>query len=148
MTVTERFASAWSDYQSLLLEHDVFIPLSQYCRKHSLSYSYMGNWLSEHGLSCNELRAQFKKRQQSKVTIPSASTIASGSPASGFITIPASCLSRESSPSHSGGCVIKGVSVTFPDGVQVSIREIYQRDLNNFINEYNHQVEEEQPCLH
>lgn len=148
MKASERFELAWSDYQALLLDNDVFIPLSQYCREHSLSYSYMGNWLSENGLSCYELRTRFKKCRKSKSSsLPLSENPSCSTPSANFISIPASCLPGGSSPWQAAGCVIKGVSLTFPDGVQVSIREIYQSDLNHFINEYNHKVEEEQPCL-
>lgn len=148
MRASDRFALAWSDYQAILLDSDIFIPLSRYCRDHSLSYSYMGNWLSENGLSCYELRSRFKKcRAAKQASLPVSGSPSSDAP-SNFISIPASCLPGGSPPSQPAGCVIKGVSLTFPDGVQVAIREIYQADLNNFINEYNHKAEEAQACLH
>jgi hypothetical protein len=46
-------------------------------------------------------------------------------------------LAEQNSLPDKGLMPLKGVSITFPDGVIVSVKEISRRDLSEFINLYN-----------
>ena len=86
-------------------------------------------WLSRHGISIRELR-------------PSSSVTTAKEPASSFSRLFPVCSSPSSSPD-----MLYGVTITFPDGVTVSIKQGSSFSVSRFIDRYNSKIQEEESCL-
>ena len=86
-------------------------------------------WLSRHGISIRELR-------------PSSSVTTAKEPASSFSRLFPVCSSPSSSPD-----MLYGVTITFPDGVTVSIKQGSSFSVSRFIDRYNSKIQEEKSCL-
>lgn len=104
MTAHDLYTRTLSDYKSCLCSSPA-LTLRSYCRERHVNYHGMCLWLSRHGISIRELR-------------PSSSVTTAKEPASSFSRLLPVC----SSPSSSSD-MLYGVTITFPDGVTVSIKQ-------------------------
>jgi len=140
MQANELFPRVVSEYKELLKSGDSAVSLSAYCRGRRVSYKSVTQWMHRHGMDGQSLRmeALLEKQQVG----------ASGKPcglAAEKLMIPL----HFSGMKEKGGDEMeqmKGVNLTFPDGVVVSIKETSCQALNKFIELYNKTTA--QPCLH
>ena len=117
MTAHDLYTRTLSDYKSCLCSSPA-LTLRSYCRERHVNYHGMCLWLSRHGISIRELR-------------PSSSVTTAKEPAS-----------SSSSPD-----MLYGVTITFPDGVTVSIKQGSSFSVSRFIDRYNSKIQEEKSCL-
>ena len=106
----------------------VYVLLLPCCERH-VNYHGMCLWLSRHGISIRELR-------------PSSSVATAKEPASSFSRLFPVCSSPSSSPD-----MLYGVTITFPDGVTISIKQGSSFSVSRFIDRYNSKIQEEESCL-
>lgn len=141
MQANELFPQVVSEYKELLKSGDSgHVSLSSYCRSRHVSYRSVSQWMRRHGMDGQSVRleALLEKQQVG----------ASGKPcdvATEKLLLPV----HFSGMKEKGVDVMeqmKGVSLTFPDGVVVCIKETSWQALNKFIESYNKTTP--QPCLH
>lgn len=131
------FSCIVNDYTQHLLENkSCHLSLTKYCQQRNVSLKSVSQWMTRHGISVSQLKAEAFPELYSSV-------IAEVTPAdhSEKMLFPIAFHSHSSNKrnaSTSGNnSLIKGVNITFPDGVIVTIKEIVQQDLNQFIHSYN-----------
>ena len=115
MTAHDLYTRTLSDYKSCLCSSPA-LTLRSYCRERHVNYHGMCLWLSRHGISIRELR-------------PSSSVTTAKEPASSFSRLFPVCSSPSSSPD-----MLYGVTITFPDGVTVSIKQGSSFSVSRFID--------------
>ena len=131
MTAHDLYTQSLSEYKSRLCSFPG-LTLRSYCREYHVHYHGMTLWLSRHGIRIRDLKA-------------SNSTPLPECPQSSFsrlVPVPDSTARAESSSD-----MLYGVTITFPDGVIVSIKQGSSFSVHRFIHRYNHQIKEEQSCL-
>lgn len=128
MTAHDLYTRTLSDYKSCSCSSPA-LTLRSYCRERHVNYHGMCLWLSRHGISIRELR-------------PSSSVTTAKEPASSFSRLLPVCSSPSSSPD-----MLYGVTITFPDGVTVSIKQGSSFSVSRFIDRYNSKIQEEESCL-
>jgi len=105
------YSKAYEEYK-LRLQGDFHYALSTYCSEKSISYSGMKNWLLSRGIFVRTLQAQAMAAAHGGL----ASSASISCHQESFIQFrPGKCSSSDT--------VIRGVSITFPDGVNLSLQE-------------------------
>ena len=128
MTAHDLYTRTLSDYKSCSCSSPA-LTLRSYCRERHVNYHGMCLWLSRHGINIRELRR-------------SSSVTTAKEPASSFSRLFPVCSSPSSSPD-----MLYGVTITFPDGVTVSIKQGSSFSVSRFIDRYNSKIQEEESCL-
>lgn len=111
------------------------VSLSQYCINHGVRYKNATQWMRCRGFTASSLEyeALFEKYGGDKDLVLSALKSRRPSP----ISIP----STERKPRIPEDKFLRSVSVTFPDRLQVSIRETTPSALSRLLDLYNHQLD-------
>ena len=129
MSAHDLYTQTLSGYKSRLSSFPTLTLLS-YCREKHVNYPGMNVWLSRHGISIRELK-------------PSVSKPLPTEPEAVFSRLlPAS---TPSAPCSSD--MLYGITITFPDGAIVSIKQGSSLGVNRFIDRYNSKTQEVQLCL-
>jgi hypothetical protein len=125
------------DYTQHLRENkSCHLSLTKYCQQRNVSLKSVSQWMTRHGISASQLKVEALPELYSPV-------IAEVTPAdhSEKMLIPIAFHSHSSNKRNisasENNFLIKGVNITFPDGVIVTIKEVVQQDLNQFIRSYN-----------
>lgn len=128
----ERFRNTYSGYKKALSIDQ--ITLSDYCKIHHVDYRGMRRWMSKNSITVKELKKAVSSLEKSGSGLidPSHGLDRELYP----LSFESTC-SRNKAVVSKSGSLLKGVSITFPDGVIVSIREISRKDLTEFIVSYN-----------
>jgi hypothetical protein len=110
------------------------ITLRDYCNTHHVNYKGIQLWMSRNSITVAQLKKGITVHSDSPSDFPAVQT------ESGQQIYPlsfqAGAAKKEDIRKSTYSCV-KGVNITFPDGVIVSIKEITPEDLNKFILSYN-----------
>lgn len=106
---SSRYSQIWSDY-STSIRRGEFQSLASYCRETHTSYEGIRYWLRSRGLSVKSLK------QSSNTGDPLSGISTSEAESPTFIQFAPSASAVASSTMH-------GISIAFPDGVNLSIRE-------------------------
>nr|WP_321377228.1 hypothetical protein [uncultured Bacteroides sp.] len=106
------------------------ITLHDYCKTHHVNYKGIQLWMSRNSITVAQLKRKITVHSDSPSDFPVVQT------ESGQQIYPLSFqtagVQKQDIRKSTYSCV-KGVNITFPDGVIVSIKEITQEDLNKFI---------------
>ena len=107
--------------------------LRDYCKERHICYNGIQCWMSRHSIKVVDLKP--------RPVLPEVSASAhEQSSCEGQQIYPLSFTKEASEkPVFAGNVfpVLKGVNITFPDGVIIYIKEISQEDLNKFIQTYS-----------
>jgi len=111
-------------YEKTLQDYSALLPmlkvsLSKYCKDHRVNYRGLSNWMHE-----NSIPAPKPPRKVQPVL-----------PVTTFS--PVTILPPMTSGSPSPAMMLKGVQITLPNGVHVSIGEISGRDMTSLIDSLN-----------
>lgn len=133
MSTTTLFEKTLQGYKARL-EEDSSTSFQLYCREVNVDHKAMQHWLSTEGIILAEVKRRYVKKDKNPAKL-SRGTM------SGFVMLqPMETRKPEADLLHN-------VSISFPDGVVVSIKEASARSLNHFINHYNLKTEEVKSCL-
>ena len=133
MSSTTLFEKTLQGYRARL-EEDSSASFHIYCREVNVDHKAMQHWLSTEGIILAEVKSRYVKTEK-KLTKLNKGTM------SVFVMLqPMETQKPETDLFHK-------VSISFPDGVVVSIKEASARSLNHFINHYNLKTEEVKSCL-
>ena len=126
MKASELYTLAIEDYKQVVRICNM--TLRDYCKERHICYNGIQHWMSRHSIKVAELKPVLAQSQSSVST--------SDEPHLYPLTF-AKDVSEK--PILTGNLfpMIKGVNITFPDGVIISIKEIRQEDLNKFILTYS-----------
>ena len=102
-----RYRKIIDGYKAQLRNHPE-LKLSEYCRSSHTNYGGVIDWTKRHGISVLELRREARGEVPGKSACPS-------DPAGTFIQFMPS--------GRSGFSDLRGVSITFPDGVNLTLQE-------------------------
>lgn len=116
--------------QFMMLRHEgKDITLREYCKEKHVNYRPMTAWLSQKGVYISKInpprkrKANSPKLENSKVPEHISNQV--------FVPI------QPQAPSKSITNGLSGISITFPDGVCVTIKQSSASALSDFINNYN-----------
>ena len=131
MKASELYALAIEEYRQICILSTM--ALRDYCKERHICYNGIQCWMSRHSIKVVDLKP--------RPVLPEVSASAhEQSSCEGQQIYPLSFTKEASEkPVFAGNVfpVLKGVSITFPDGVIISIKEISQEDLNKFIQTYS-----------
>jgi tetratricopeptide (TPR) repeat protein len=126
MEASGRYSKAIKKYQEVIEKTP--ITLSSFCQSHHINHRGLKQWMSRNNLTVRGLKSVVCSVDERAMVYDTPQQVFplsfSGSKESVF---------PEKKSTFS---LLKGVTVTFPDGVIVSIKEISRRDLSDFINVY------------
>ena len=131
MKASELYTLAIEEYRQICILSTM--TLRDYCKERHICYGGIQNWMSRHSIKVVDLKPRPVLPEVSASTYEQASS-------EGQQIYPLSFTKEASEkPVFAGNVfpVLKGVSITFPDGVIISIKEISQEDLNKFIQTYS-----------
>lgn len=129
MKPSELYSQAIENYRKAVRLKNM--TLRDYCKEHHLKYNALQHWMSRNSITVAELKGVTPKQPDSfsdNVVIETKS---------GKQIYPLSFPMSSVQDGYVCNRFLKGVNITFPDGVIVSIKEISREDLNNFIHSYN-----------
>lgn len=131
MTASELYTLAIEEYKQISIS--CTMTLRDYCKERHICYNGIQCWMSRHSIKVVDLKP--------RPVLPEVSASAhEQSSCEGQQIYPLSFTKEASEKPVFAGNVfpaLKGVSITFPDGVIISIKEISQEDLNKFIQTYS-----------
>ena len=131
MTASELYTLAIEEYKQISIS--CTLTLRDYCKERHICYNGIQCWMSRHSIKVVDLKP--------RPVLPEVSASAhEQSSCEGQQIYPLSFTKEASEKPVFAGNVfpaLKGVSITFPDGVIISIKEISQEDLNKFIQTYS-----------
>ena len=133
MKASELYALAIEEYRQICILSSM--TLRDYCKERHVCYGGIHNWMSRHSIKVADLKPRPVLPDTSASTPEQASC-------EGQQLYPLSFIKEASEkPVFTGNVfpVLKGVNITFPDGVIITIKEISQEDLNKFIQTYFNQ---------
>lgn len=128
MKASELYTLALEDYKAVICSKQ--ITFLDYCKEHRICYGGIKTWMYRNSITLSQLRESLPHPVKVFPSLPDKSIY----PLS--IQHPDHA---DSSPRKGGSPCIKGVNITFPDGVTVTIKEITREDLNKFILTYTNQ---------
>ncbi len=129
MKASELYTLAIEEYRQICILSTM--TLRDYCKERHICYGGIQNWMSRHSIKVVDLKP--------RPVLPEVSASTEQTTCEGPQIYPLSFTKEASEkPVFAGNVfpVLKGVSITFPDGVIISIKEISQEDLNKFIQTY------------
>lgn len=136
MTAKERYEQVWSKYL-ILLNKNPRARLTPFLRAEHIYHRGMQQWMYLHGLSVQIAKQRIRMLQAEashESRLPSCSSTGSM-----FLPVePPACPQGDASE------ILSGISVTFPDGSQVSIKHGSARAVMSFLKLYSR---EEVLCL-
>jgi len=131
MKASELYTLAIEEYKQISIS--CTMTLRDYCKERHICYNGIQCWMSRHSIKVVDLKP--------RPVLPEVSASAhEQSSCEGQQIYPLSFTKEASEKPVFAGNVfpaLKGVSITFPDGVIISIKEISQEDLNKFIQTYS-----------
>ena len=131
MKASELYTLAIEEYKQISIS--CTMTLRDYCKERHICYHGIQCWMSRHSIKVVDLKP--------RPVLPEVSASAhEQSSCEGQQIYPLSFTKEASEkPVFAGNVfpVLKGVNITFPDGVIISIKEISQEDLNKFIQTYS-----------
>lgn len=133
MEASERYSQAVKDYQEMIQKTS--ITLSSYCKSHHINSNGMMKWMSRNKITVKGLKPVTPQPKQ--VVAVSKAQIAGPSSQQIFPLSFKTTPSEEDRDARKTTSLLKGVSITFPDGVIVSIKETGWYDLGKFVAFYN-----------
>lgn len=128
MKAVERYQLTLDQFKSIR-QGGKEITLREFCKEKHVNYQPMTAWLSRKGIYVSSLHP-IKKKNTIKPVVKKEKT-PGGMPNQTFVPIQPQILSK----SISNG--LSGISITFPDGVCVTIKQASACALTDFINSYN-----------
>ena len=136
MTANERYEQAWNKFL-VLLNKNSKARLAAFLREEHVYQRGMEKWMHQNGMSVQVAKQRIRMLH---AEASSASRLP-GSPSTGAMFLPV-----EASVCPQGGAseMLSGISVTFPDGSQVSIRQGSALAVMSFLKLYSR---EEALCL-
>lgn len=136
MTAKERYEQAWQKYL-VLLERNISAQLAPFLRKEHVNNRGMEKWMYANGLSVYVAKQKIRMlnaEASNERRLPGGSSAGTM-----FLPVEASVpLQRDASE------ILSGISVTFPDGSQVSIKHGTAQAVMSFLKLYSR---EEALCL-
>jgi hypothetical protein len=121
MNSAELYSKTLQGYSSILSVLNV--SLSSYCKEHKVNYRGLRTWMRENSLPVP------KSKQSINGVLPVP------------LIAPVTILSPERSGTNpscpSPGGMLKGVQITLPGGLHLSIREISAQDMTSLIEQLN-----------
>lgn len=119
---SERYRRTIEGYKArLVTEPD--LRLKSYCREVCCDYHSLGHWCSRHGVSVASIRSEVLS------SCSSVKTSQESKDPELFVQF------RPALPS-SVSCPIKGVSITFPDGINLTLQECHVEELISLLDIY------------
>ena len=137
-TANELYEKEWNAYLSLLRK-DVKARLTPFLREECVNVRGMYKWMSEKGLSVQIAKKQIRQLAQESLRASSGQVAETTGPL--FMAV---APTPESRTVYSGADLLSGISFTFPDGTQVSIKSGSARAVMSFMKLYQR---EEALCL-
>jgi len=137
MTANERYEHAWNLFL-MLLNKDSKSRLTPFLKQNNIHVRGMQKWMSDKGLSVRSAKLQIRILQ--KEAWIQSPTVGSESTGKMFLKVEPS----GSEPSNQMQDLLSGISFTFPDGTQVSIKSGSARAVMSFMKLYQ---KEEALCL-
>jgi len=137
-TANERYEKEWNDYLSLLRK-DIKSSLTTLLREKHVNVRGMYKWMAEKGLSVQTAKKQIRQLSQESLRGSSGQVAETTGPL--FVPV---TPSHETRTVCSGADLLSGISFTFPDGTQVSIKSGSARAVMSFMKLYQR---EEALCL-
>lgn len=135
MTAKERYEQAWNKYL-VLLNRNSKARLAAFLREEHVDSRGMERWMHEKGLSVHAAKQEIRMlhaEAASERRLPDSSS-------TGAMFLPV----EASVPKHDVLEMLSGISVTFPDGSQVSIKHGSAKAVMSFLKLYSR---EEALCL-
>ena len=133
MTASELYTLAIEEYKQISIS--CTMTLRDYCKERHICYNGIQCWMSRHSIKVVDLKP--------RPVLPEVSAFAHEQASCEGQQIYPLSFTKEASekPVFAGNVfpVLKGVNITFPDGVIITIKEISQEDLNKFIQTYFNQ---------
>lgn len=106
------------------------ITLRDYCKEQHVNYKGIQNWMSRNSITVSQLKKSPTMHSNSFSDFRAVQTESEQQIYP--LSFQAAGVQKEGVRKSAYSCV-KGVNITFPDGVIVSIKEITGEDLNKFI---------------
>jgi len=135
MIANERYEKAWNSFL-VLLNRDVKSRLTPFLREQNIYQRGMQKWMSEKGLSVQAAKAKIRMCQ----TEARSESAKASSSSTGAMFLPVEASIVQSSKED----LLSGVSFTFPDGTQVSIKSGSAKAVMSLMKLYSR---EEALCL-
>jgi hypothetical protein len=130
------FPEIVSDYRSLLVE-GVTLSLSRYCRDRRVSYESLSQWMRRHGMQVSSLRLEAILEKHKLSSGGKEALVLSEEQISALLH-PAKKEKPKGIVSNSVD-TLKGVTLNFPDGITVCIRQVSPAALVGFLSSYTSQ---------
>lgn len=130
------FPRVVDEYRQYLVRGQApYISFCEYCKRYKLRYASVTQWLKRHGLSVGSLyyEALLEKCDGSEEQLESLQKEMARRQVKKPGDIPPECIPPEK--------LLKGITVTFPDGIVVSVRHATPASLTQFIEYYNKQTD-------
>ena len=131
-----RISQAGSFYSGVIegyktrLRSDPNLRLSEYCKESDTSYGRVIDWMRRHGISVHELRRESRGEVSGR-------SMASSSEGTFIQFVP-------SGKSTTGN--LRGVSITFPDGVNLTLQESSVENVISLLDIYRSRLGGAKPC--
>ena len=131
-----RISQAGSFYSGVIegyktrLRSDPNLRLSEYCKESDTHYGRVIDWMRRHGISVRELRRESRGEVSGR-------SMASSSEGTFIQFVP-------SGKSTSGN--LRGVSITFPDGVNLTLQESSVESIISLLSIYSSRLGGAKPC--
>lgn len=131
-----RISQAGSFYSGVIegyktrLRSDPNLRLSEYCKESDTHYGRVIDWMRRHGISVRELRRESRGEVGGR-------SMASSSEGTFIQFVP-------SGKSTSGN--LRGVSITFPDGVNLTLQESSVESIISLLSIYSSRLGGAKPC--
>jgi hypothetical protein len=128
------FPQIVEDYKKMLVEcTSQPVSLSAYCSSRDVLYKSVDQWMRRRGMSVQALQKEAFAERRSL----SGEEMESGEGSEGLFYPLSFSEKKEKRASKASLHSLKGIQITFPDGVMISIKEAGSDALNQFIREYN-----------
>lgn len=132
MTANERYEKTWNQFL-VQLDKDTSLRLTPFLREQSISIRGMQQWMQNKGLAVKEAKTRLRMCHAGSRKEPHAACPASPSSSDPlFLPVETPVQSAASKPAD----MLSGISFTFPDGTQVSIKSGTARAVMSFMKLY------------